>query len=356
MRFINHIVIWFINITTSIFRTRFDILILINTCKMKKLPYIIILFFISIAYLPVKAQTFKSVVVSKLGKSYTPPPSVKIFQTKADASGTTSIRNISQPYLEWKTEGYFMRNRDLGQVFTTTNQIQLESIVLRTGPSEKAVLSSTAGKKVFIQFFEVSGTPVINDNGTPVGTKSTHGYTTNHRADDYIQGVTYTSFTDIYQGIFPDIPATYDNVRQRTLGTKGTLYYMRWKFESPIRFEAGKRYAFIVGFSEPGDGLGFTVANINSAGSPAAPSLTDNAAYYKGGWGIRREGDGTLPPTMVPGPNPPTNSVTRNQLITESLFPTGSSRYALKPTSDGYPDVDTYRALEFYLEEVQTGW
>ena len=37
-------------------------------------------------------------------------------------------------------------------------------------------------------------------------------------------------------------------------------------------------------------------------------------------------------------------------LIEQSLFPTGPKRFKLEPGTDGYPDVDTYRDLEFYLE------
>jgi hypothetical protein len=71
---------------------------------------------------------------------------------------------------------------------------------------------------------------------------------------------------------------------------------------------------------------------------------------YQGGWGLRREGDGTLPPTMFPGAKPPNDPTHLAQLHREALFAEGSSRDSLSPTADGFPDVDTYRDLEFYIE------
>jgi len=38
------------------------------------------------------------------------------------------------------------------------------------------------------------------------------------------------------------------------------------------------------------------------------------------------------------------------KLLNESLFKTPPDRFELPPAFDGYPDVDTYRDLEFYLE------
>jgi hypothetical protein len=54
---------------------------------------------------------------------------------------------------------------------------------------------------------------------------------------------------------------------------------------------------------------------------------------------------------MFPGENPPDSDSLLNFLKSESLFKEGSDRYSLSPTSNGFPDVDTYRAFEFYIEE-----
>ena len=76
-------------------------------------------------------------------------------------------------------------------------------------------------------------------------------------------------------------------------------------------------------------------------------SLTIDDTYH-GGWGLRREGNGEKPVT-VPGKEAPTDPATLKKLEMQSSFAKGEGRYALSPTCDGYPDVDTYRDLEFYL-------
>jgi len=288
--------------------------------------------------------------VEALGKNYDPSTEViAVHQSLFSTGGSTSVRNVDKENLKWKEQGYFQRNRDLGQVFTPEEDILLAAVVLRTGPSETAVLSDTPGAKVFIQFFELEGSPRINDNNTPQGTEATHGFTENHRADDYIEGVSYISKFVASGGTFPLIPATYAN-GEPTGDEEGKLHYMRWKLAEPQLFKAGKSFAFIIGFEEPGDGLGFTLANVNRASDPGPPTLDAESNAYKGGWGIRREGNGVYPPIMVPGDNPPSDARALKKLYDESLFGTGKKRYTLQPTTDGYPDVDTYRDLEFALE------
>ena len=66
-------------------------------------------------------------------------------------------------------------------------------------------------------------------------------------------------------------------------------------------------------------------------------------------WGLRREGDGTTPPTLRAGYVPGTDTALDGRLRRESLHPSDYLT-SVAPTSDGYPDVDTYRELEFYLE------
>jgi hypothetical protein len=105
----------------------------------------------------------------------------------------------------------------------------------------------------------------------------------------------------------------------------------------------------MVGFVEPDAERNFTLGNRNNAGSPRAPALADEDDTYHGGWGLRREGNGKTPPRMIPGAAPPDDRAVLRQLEAESTFPTGDARYAIPPTCDGYPDVDTYRDLEFYV-------
>lgn len=291
--------------------------------------------------------------LSALGKGYAPDKArVAAMQAEGSTGGSTSVRNTDLANLEWKAQGYYQRNRDLGQVFTADRTFWLDAIVLRTGPSDNAVLAGAPGAKVFIQFFEVTGTPRINDNGTPAGTKAKHGFSTNHRCDDFIEGVEYRSIRIVKGGVFPAIPATKNVEGKPVNGDAGKLHYMRWDLTGAdeLKFEAGRRYAFMIGFEEPGDQRGFTLANPNAASVDAPPSLTDSHDRYHGGWGLRREGDGTTPPVMQPGAQPPPDPALRAKQIRESLFATGDGRYVLSPTTDGYPDVDTYRDLQFCLE------
>lgn len=266
---------------------------------------------------------------------------VIVKQLSADLGGNTSVRNESP--LIWKDKGYFRRARDLGQVFTAPRDFTLDAIVLRTGNDDLAFLPGAAGAEVFVQFFEVVGHPVINDNGTPPGTKAKHGFSTNHRCDDYVTGVSYESFRVIAGGKLPDLTSTGD----------GRLTYTKWAFTGTdsVRFEKGKRYAFMVGFVEPGSKRNFTLANRNNAASPRKPAMIDGLDTYPDGWSLRREGSGKTPPLKMPAKEPPADPAALRQLKAESAFPKGHARYAISPTCEGYPDVDTYRDLEFYIIE-----
>lgn len=293
--------------------------------------------------------------VTAIGKEFAPDSGrVVISQSEADDGGSTSVRNTDKPFLKWKHEGYYQRNRDLGQVFTVDHEFLLDAIVLRTGPSDAAVLAGAPGERVFVQFYEVVGEPRIHNNDTPSGTEAKHGFSKNHRCDDYLTGVEYRPLTVVTGGRFPDLPPTRDMEGKPTGDDSGRMAYMRWKFAGPEapRFEAGKRYAFMIGFDKPGRERGFTLANTNAAGVDSPPSLNDQYDRYAGGWGLRREGDGALPPSMFPGPNPPADPRKQNLLEREALFEKGEKRHQLAPTTDGFPDVDTYRDLEFYLEAV----
>jgi hypothetical protein len=289
--------------------------------------------------------------VTAIGKDYSPDENITpILQMNANNGGNTSVRNVDSANLIWKEQGYFQRNRDLGQVFTPDETFWLHSIILRTGPDDKAVLSGSGGERVYMQLFEVEGDPTINDNNTPQGTESAHGFTSNHRADDFIEGVDYTSLRVITGGVFPDIPASYDGEKEVNADS-GKFVYMRWTITGkPFKCEVGKKYAFMVGFEEPGLLRGFTLANDNRAATNAPAVLTSEADAYTGGWALRREGDGTRPPTMFPGENPPTDSTKYHTLIHESLFPKDLQHFTLKPTTEGFPDVDTYRDLQFAIE------
>ena len=260
-------------------------------------------------------------------------------QYAADQGGNTSVRNAADP--KWKDKGYFRRSRDLGQVFTPEEAFTLDAILLRTGNGYLAWGEQTAGAKVFVQFFEVAGEPRVDDNATPAGTASTHGFSDHHRTDDKLVGVTYKPLFVARGGALPELPG------------EGKLHYLKWDLtgEDERAFEAGRRYAFLVGFEEPAGGPGarnFTLANNNLAAADAPADLGAGPDAYAGGWGLRREGKGK-PPELIPGPTPPADPRVAARLRSQSAFPTGPDRFAGPPTTDGYPDVDTYRDLEFYL-------
>jgi hypothetical protein len=268
-----------------------------------------------VTFLDTFEHEFIGMKITTLGKKYGKASNVTELQTNVDNGGSTSIRQLDETSLPLKTEGYYQRNRDLGQIFIPKKQTQLKSIVIRTGPSENAVLYNTPGAEIFIQFFEISGTPIINDNGTPMGTNATHGFTSNHRADNYIDGIEYISLSSIYIGRIPtDFPITKDQ-NGNLLGNKGKLLYLRMELDSTLLLEANKIYGFMVGLIEAAPGRGFTLANNNKAGVTSAPSLNDSNTPYKGGWAFRREGNGALPPAMHPGTNPPADSATKRSLI-----------------------------------------
>lgn len=294
---------------------------------------------------------FRTMTITSIGKAYQPDSTqVLLAQRRASMGGSTSVRNVDEKHLQWKSEGYFQRNRDLGQVFLATSDWDLGAIVLRTGPSDKAVLEGTPGSKVFVQFFEVSGTPRINDNGTPVGTRARHGFSESNRCDDFLEGVTYRPMGIVYEGTFPDVPVTF--MDGKAVGVDhGRMLYLRWQLDEPLSLRAGQRYAFMVGFSEPGGSRGFTLANANAAGMDVPPALGDEHDAYPYGWGLRREGDGTIPPEISPAEIAPTDHTGRALHTRQSLFPSGEERYLILPVTDGYPDVDTYRDFEFILEK-----
>ena len=296
---------------------------------------------LAVAALPAVAGA--GLEVTAIGKSFTPNPlATPISQTRFDNGGSTSVRNEPDP--DFKDQGYYQRNRDLGQTFTTgADGFALDAVVLRTGASDSAVKANTPGASVFLQLFRLDGTPTINDNGTPQGTNSTHGFTSNHRADDFVEGVTYTPLRVAGGGVFPNLAPTTDG------SSGGKLVFLRFDLtgEDQINLAPNTRYGFLVGLTNEASDNGFTLANRNDAADPAAPSFDDS---YSAGFGIRREGDGTLPPTRIDSSTPPSDPAQRQALLDESLF--GPGRFSLSPTTDGFPDVDTYRDLQFYIESA----
>ncbi|MBN2012795.1 hypothetical protein JW960_25925 [candidate division KSB1 bacterium] len=288
---------------------------------------------------------------------------------KAVCDGNTSVRNTASEFLEWKGKpnsngyGYFQRNRDLGQVFNVpgTDTIIVTAVVMRTSKGNNAVMAGAPGANMYLQLFAVrtkNGEQLrINDNGTPMGTQATHGFDMAlHRCDDFVEGVEYVPLKRSENGIFPEsIPPTTHHAFRTRDGKilpeqEGHLRYFRLKLTGNDVWvlEGGKRYAFILGFAEAGKNRGVALAVDSQTHLPDAPVFLRDSNNIPW-WGIRREGNGKLPPTMIASPNPPKDRIEYNKLVNESLFPPNHWDI-LSPTSEGYPDVDTYHIFQFYLE------
>ena len=226
--------------------------------------------------------------------------------------GKTSIRYKSNKIFkvgegqQARQKGYYERDRDLGQTFTVPDTgFYLRALTIKLADS---LFAGANGAAVSVQLFEVSGQAVINDNGTTSG-QVVH-WTTEPWADDYITGEVYQSLGVFSGAVLPDklLPQ----------------HYLRFRFpDKKIYLKAGTRYAFLLMFDQMGKDRGMALASLN------------REDRYKGGHGIRREAKGTKPV-----PNDYENST----------FPPFVERVKLPPTTNGYPDVDTYRDFVFFVE------
>jgi len=281
-----------------------------------------------------------------------------LAQSNADFGGSTSIRNVPADNLKLKSQGYFMRNRDLGQVFTSPATTEVERLIVRLGPSSAAVLANTIGQEVFVQWFRIEGSPMINNNGTPPGMEALHGYFKNHRGDDFVEGVRYVPLTTMRGGVFPNLPPTRNADNSESGDTTAQLQYIQFSFapDQRITLLKGEMYAWLIGLVNPTPAAGFTLANYNRASNPADVPLEPAAESQVGGWGIRREGNGHPEPTIFSDSFPSrvreassAQPSLFDQMTAEAMFASGDARWLQSPQTIGYPDVDTYRDFEFYL-------
>jgi hypothetical protein len=114
--------------------------------------------------------------------------------------------------------------------------------------------------------------------------------------------------------------------------------WLRFDFagEGPV-LEPGRRYGFLVLVDEPGEDAAFALAN-------------RCLGEYPDGHGIRREGDGTFPPAPA-DPGLPVGAPENARALAAALLPRGfAARSAIPPGTNGYPDVDTFRDLVFWIE------
>jgi hypothetical protein len=207
------------------------------------------------------------------------------------------------------------RDRDLGQTFLTGEAgYEIESLFLRIGFADKAVLSGAPHAEVALQFFEVSGSPRLNDSGTP-GWLGQFDRLRSPELDDYLEGESYRPI-GLLGGRLPLVLRPGD--------------YLRFAFpvDHSIRLRAHGHYAFLLMFCERAKDRSMTLANSYAGGYTPDPS---NRWL---GHGIRREG--WTGPAEEPYFSP--------------YFPDDfDARLAHPPGTLGFPDVDTFRDLFFIV-------
>jgi hypothetical protein len=243
---------------------------------------------------------------------------------------------------------YIKRNRDLGQTFRITGNTPkvLQSITVSTNHGTNAVRSDMYGQAMSVQLLEVSGTPKLNHNGT-VNMEAYHGFPHDRNGskieperDDYWEGEQYKTLAVIRGGKFPSKKAfgfeENELVSADHKNLKGRLIQCTFPESVPIVLQPNKTYAFLLIIDEIGENRGFALAN-NYYGS------------YEGGHGIRRDGSGKFPPIPYQI-DLPIDAPANRKAVEDARFPSNfSERIKIQPGTNGYPDVDTYRDLFFFV-------
>lgn len=245
---------------------------------------------------------------------------------------------------------YIKRDRDLGQTFRITGNkpVKLRALTVRLGFGTNVVRPGIYGEKISLQFYEVSGQTILDINGSDKGTRAFHGFPHDRmkneippERDDYLTGEKYDQVA-IYKGFnFPSaedfgfadnatVPPDHEKLKGRLL-----------KFILPgneaIILEPGRQYAFMIMINEQGEDHGFTLAN-NYSGT------------YPDGHAIRRDGSGIFPPVTA-NPLYDFTSPENREAYKSAHFPKKlQERLAIEPSTNGYPDVDTWRDLYFILQ------
>ncbi len=286
-----------------------------------------------------------------------------------DTGGNTSVAYENRDVYKWsgpspfpaESWGYFSpqgreiayikRDRDLGQTFTYVGKSAryLTAITVATGYGTNAVRANTYGQALSLQVFEVSGEAVLYDNGSDRTREAFHGFPHNRPGDsiapvrdDYLAGEVYTSLGVFSGAAFPaktdfGFPAGQATVPPDHPDLKGRFLQFRLPASHRIRLQPGKRYAFLILLDRRTADGGFTLAN-------------HYAGQYPGGHGIRRDGNGAFPPV----PADPTQDFTHPdnaRALASAHFPDDfAARTAIPPATNGYPDVDTWRDLRFYVQ------
>lgn len=297
------------------------------------------------------------------------PPTTNIVASylKYDTGGNTSVAFDTDNAFKWSGEsayksggfGYFTadgkeipyikRDRDLGQTFQVESDksVRLKSITLKLGYGSNVVRKNAYGNAISLQIYEVKGSPKFNDNGSPEGTEAFHGYPHNRPADeiasdrdDFITGESYKSLGIIRGYKFPqisDFGVTGNAIDPDDKVLKGKLIRLTIPEKYQLAFAPEKTYAFMIMLDEPCEDCGFTLAN-NYYGE------------YENGHGMRRGGNGVFPPATA-NPMADFTHKSNKAAMRSAHFPTNfNKRIKIKPGTNGYPDVCTYRDLFFMVE------
>lgn len=246
---------------------------------------------------------------------------------------------------------YIKRDRDLGQTFRISGDkpVQLKSVTVRTGFGSNVVREGMWGQCLSIQIFEVIGEAVLQNNGSDNQTEAFHGFPHNRAADsipsdrdDYYSGEIYRQITVFSGALFPQ-KTDFGFSSNDTLVSpgheklKGRYLCFQLPEQPKIVLEPAKQYAFLIMIDQMGNERGFTLAN-------------HYYGKYPDGHGIRRDGNGIFPPEpadMTKDFTDPANA----RALQSAHFPDDlNERLKIAPGTNGYPDVCTWRDLEFYIE------
>lgn len=270
-------------------------------------------------------------------------------------SGSTPYRSESWGYFtpEGKEIPYIKRDRDLGQTFRIESNMpyKMVSVTVRLGFGTNVVRPEMYGKELSLQLFEVSGNPVLNNNGSGPDDEAFHGFPHNRGdeyidplRDDFFEGETYKTILVIRGFHFPwkkDFGIINDTAfispdDQRLKGK-----YLKFLLPDGLNviLEPGKTYAFLIMIDKSGKNTGFTLAN-NYMGS------------YEAGHAIRRDGNGVFPPVPADPLKDFTDPANRKAMESAHFPSDFNKRISIQPGTNGYPDVDTWRDLVFVIEAV----
>ena len=291
-----------------------------------------------------------------------------VFYNNCDKGGNTSVAFDSENQHNcsgasaFKADGwgyytkdgseipYIKRDRDLGQTFLykAADNKELQSITVRLGFGTNVIRPGMYGKNISLQLYEVAGSSTINNNGSDSTLQAFHGWPhdrngkgMHHSRDDYYDGEKYNTIAIVRGYKFPKKNNFGINDKEEVSPDDPRLKGKYLKFELPasskIILKPNRKYAFLIMIDSIGKERGFTLSN-NYLGT------------YINGHGIRRDGNGVFPPAPC---NPQKNFTDpENKKAYEAAHfpPDFNTRNRIAPGTNGYPDVDTWRDIVFFIE------